>query len=221
MERRILRKRRRLPLILSGLALLLAACSLLFVGGSLRPALLAIAEAKVRADVARIMNDAVFASMDAEEAQAEWVTVHEGGDGVYLLETNTRELNLFASRTAERIHARIAVLGEQGITVPAGTVSGVDLFAGKGPDISVSFQPVGSVIGSFRSDFTDAGINQTLHRMFLHLTAEVEILLPGISHTVTVEAEVPIAENVIVGEVPNAYTNVANEEDLLNLIPEG
>jgi len=221
MEKRILKKHRRLPLILLGVTLLLASGSLLFVGGSLRPALLAIAEARMRTEVARIMNDAVFAGMNSEEAYVDWVTVHEGVDKVYLIETNTRELNLLAARTAERIHARIAVLGEQGITVPAGTVSGVDLFAGKGPDISVSFQPVGSIATSFRSDFTDAGINQTLHRVFLHLTAEVEILLPGVSHTVIVETEVPIAENVIIGEVPNAYTNVADEEDLLNLIPEG
>ena len=208
MEKRILRKRRRLPLILSGLALLLAACSLLFVGGSLRPALLAIAEAKVRADVARIMNDAVFASMDAEETQAEWVTVHEGGDGVYLLETNTRELNLFASRTAERIHARIAVLGEQGITVPAGTVSGVDLFAGKGPDISVSFQPVGSVIGSFRSDFTDAGINQTKHSLYLDVKVMMTAALPLERVSVELTTQFLVCETIFVGEVPQTVLQV-------------
>ena len=47
----------------------------------------------------------------------------------------------------------------------------------------------------------------------------MRVILPGESHTLTVEAEAPVAENIIVGDVPDAYTNVANEEDLLNLIP--
>ena len=47
----------------------------------------------------------------------------------------------------------------------------------------------------------------------------MEIVLPGVTKTAIIEAEVPIAENVIVGEVPSAYTNVASEEDMLNLIP--
>ena len=72
---------------------------------------------------------------------------------------------------------------------------------------------------SFESEFRSAGINQTLHRVNLHLTATVRVVLPGESLSLTVEAEAPVAENVIVGDVPGAYTNVANEEDLLNLVP--
>ena len=47
----------------------------------------------------------------------------------------------------------------------------------------------------------------------------MRVVLPGESLSLTVEAEAPVAENVIVGDVPGAYTNVANEEDLLNLVP--
>lgn len=216
--RRRIKKRRSL-LLIPGILLLFIMVSSLILGGGLRPALLAIAEANVSASVSRIMNDAVFSSMNTEEKYVQWVDVHEGENRVYLLQTNTKDLNLLASRTVEKIHARLATLGDQGISVPMGTVSGVSFFAGKGPPIQVSFRPVGSVTSSFRSDFTSAGINQTLHRVFLHLTAEVEIVLPGVTKTAIIEAEVPIAENVIVGEVPSAYTNVASEEDMLNLIP--
>lgn len=219
METRKRKKRRRLPLLLPALPLAAAVFFLLSAGGSLRPALLAIAESNIRASVARIMNDAVFTGMNGSAEYVEWVEVHEGDGRVYLLETNTRELNLLAARTVETIHSRIAQLGEQGISIPAGTVSGVTILAGRGPDITVSFQPVGSAQSSFRSEFTSAGINQTLHRVFLHMAVQVEILLPGVSHTTVVENDVAIAENVIVGDVPSAYTNVASEEDMLNLIP--
>ena len=73
---------------------------------------------------------------------------------------------------------------------------------------------------SFESEFRSAGINQTLHRIKLCLTATVRVILPGHSQSLIVSAEAPIAENIIVGDVPQAYTNVANEEDLLNLVPK-
>lgn len=51
------------------------------------------------------------------------------------------------------------------------------------------------------------------------MTASLKLVMAGVSETVTVQAEAAIAENVIVGDVPQVYTNVASEEDMLNLIP--
>ena len=45
------------------------------------------------------------------------------------------------------------------------------------------------------------------------------LILPGVTDTIQVSAEAAIAESIIVGDVPEVYTNVANEEDMLNLIP--
>ena len=64
-----------------------------------------------------------------------------------------------------------------------------------------------------------AGINQALHRITLELTGTIRIILPGRASSLSICARAPVAENAIVGDVPEAYTNVANEEDLLNLIP--
>lgn len=43
--------------------------------------------------------------------------------------------------------------------------------------------------------------------------------MPGIYELIRVSTEAAIAENIIAGEVPQVYTNVASEEDMLNLIP--
>ena len=47
----------------------------------------------------------------------------------------------------------------------------------------------------------------------------LRLILPGVTDTIQVSAEAAIAESIIVGDVPEVYTNVANEEDMLNLIP--
>ena len=190
-----------------------------YVNANLRPVLEGLAEARVQSVAAKAMNDAILDKLAANEGYDALIRVYADDMGVYLLQANNSKLNLLAAECANAAQQRITELGEQGVSIPVGTVSGVPLFAGKGPSIRLSFTPAGAVRSSFESEFRSAGINQTLHRINLKLTASVRVILPGQSHSLTVDAEAPIAENVIVGDVPDAYTNVANEEDLLNLVP--
>lgn len=192
-----------------------------YINANLRPVLAGLANARVQSAAARAMNDSILDILaNNGETYDELIKIHATESKVYLLQADSSKLNSLAADCAEAAQLRIAEMGEQGISVPIGTVSGIPIFAGYGPKIRLSFTPAGAVRSSFDSEFRSAGINQTLHRINLRLIATVRVILPGESHTLTVEAEAPIAENIIVGEVPNAYTNVASEEDLLNLIPD-
>lgn len=210
--------RRRLALFLCMLCGLVIAGSA-FLSHNMRPALAALAEARIRAIAARAMNDAILESMGDEETYAKLISVRENGDKVYMLQANTRNMNILAAACAEAAQDRIAEIGEQGISVPLGTVTGVSFFSGKGPGIRVSFTPMGSVQSQFNSDLHATGINQSLYRVNLKLTTSVRLIMPGVSQIVQVSAEAAIAESIIVGDVPEVYTNVANQEDMLNLIP--
>lgn len=214
------RKQRNLKLLLvPTLFLMLAIGIYIYLNANLRPALLGLAEARVRSITANAMNGAILDTFQDDDIYASLVDVHETDSSVYLLQANSGKINALASICAQAVQARITGLGEQGISIASGTITGIPLLAGRGPKLSVTFTPVGSVHTSFESEFRSAGINQTLHRINLHMSASVRIILPGISHTVNVTSEATIAESIIVGNVPNAYTNVANEEDMLDLIP--
>ena len=80
-------------------------------------------------------------------------------------------------------------------------------------------KPFGSVTADAVSSLRSAGINQCVYSVDLKLTAHIQIVLGGRAQTVEVTGVNPICQTVIVGEVPQVYTNVANEEDMLNLIP--
>ena len=69
------------------------------------------------------------------------------------------------------------------------------------------------------SRLASAGINQTLFTVELRLTARLRVFAAGRSEEIEAVAQLPVCSTVIVGEVPQVYTNVANEEDMLNLIP--
>lgn len=213
---RIFRRRAALFLcLLCGLAIAGAA----LLSHNMRPALAALAEARIRSIAARAMNDAILESMGDEDTYAKLLSVRENGEKVYMLQANTRNMNILAADCAEAAQNRIAEIGEQGISVPLGTVTGVSFLSGKGPGIRVSFTPVGSVQSQFSSDLQASGINQSLYRVNLKLTASVRLILPGVSEIIQVSAEAAIAESIIVGDVPEVYTHVANQEDMLNLIP--
>ena len=217
-RQKIRRSVQKAAILLLLLTVLLAA-SAAVLSINMRPAMTALAVARIRAAAARAMNDAILDSMGNENNYAKLIEVHESADRVYMLQANTHKMNILAADCAEAAQERIAQMGEQGISIPLGTVTGIAFLAGKGPGINVSFSPAGSVESEFRSEFVSSGINQTLYRVNLELTASVRLVMPGVSETVSVRAEAAIAESIIVGEVPGVYTNVASEEDMLNLIP--
>ncbi len=214
-----MRKRKR-KLAVCLLAVVLAAGGALwYMNAGLRPVLEGLASARVESAAARAMNEAILEVLSSEAA-VDLLSARESNQGhISLLTADPGKLNLLAADCAAAAQDRIMGMGEQGVSVPLGTLSGVPLLSGLGPRLSFRFTPVGMVQSSFRSEFRSAGINQTLHRITLQLTGTIRIVLPGRACSVTVTAQAPVAENVIVGDVPDAYTNVANEEDLLNLIP--
>ena len=67
---------------------------------------------------------------------------------------------------------------------------------------------------------TAAGINQTLHKIYIDVHAVVNIITPIDEPTITVKAEVLVAENLIVGDVPQFYFGGAVENGgFLDLTP--
>ena len=211
-------KKRRILLSVFCVIMLFAILFML-LSANMRPAMSALATARIKSIAAEAMNNAILDSMDDSSKYADLVESYENGDRVYMLNANTRNLNILAADCADKALELISSMGEQGISVPLGTITGIAFFSGKGPALKVYFTPVGSVQSAFNSKFVSSGINQTLYKVNLELTASVKLVMPGVAETIKVSAQAAIAESIIVGDVPQVYTNVTDEEDMLNLIP--
>ena len=213
-------KRIRKKLIASMLLLLvLFTGAFIYVNRSLRPVLEGLSKARVESVAAAAMNDAVLQILSREDNTGDLITIHEANGAVYFLQANSSKLNTLAADCAICAQEKIASLGEQGVSIPIGTVSGIPLFTGMGPNLVMKFTPAGAVQSTFSSKFTSAGINQTLHRITLTLKATVRIILPGDAYIVSIETQAPISESILVGSVPSTYTDVT-QEDMLDLIPD-
>ena len=82
------------------------------------------------------------------------------------------------------------------------------LLAGHGPTIHIKISSIGNVKTDLKSEFSAKGINQTLHRVYLQVECEVNILTPYNEIGQKITNQVLIAENVIVGKIPNTYYNL-------------
>ncbi len=222
MEESSVHRRRRRPIRLLILGICLTVCLLaailLLINHNMRPALAAIAEARITSLAVSAMNDAIMERMD-KGSYSSLITAYDNGSKVYMIQADTRQMNLLASDCCAAAQTRIAAMGEQGVSVPLGTISGITFLSGRGPGVKVTFTPVGSVQSDFESELVSSGINQSLYRVSIRLTSTIRLIMPGVSRSISVNAKAAVAESIIVGDVPQAYTNVANEEDLLNLIP--
>ena len=89
-----------------------------------------------------------------------------------------------------------------------GSFTGFKLLSGKGPGVPIRISSIGNVETDLRSEFTSQGINQTLHRVYLQVECQVSILTPYDDITEKIKNQVLIAENVIVGKIPNTYYNI-------------
>ena len=62
----------------------------------------------------------------------------------------------------------------------------------------------------FFSDFSEAGINQTLQTLKVKFTISLTILTTVGYESVDVDSDVMVAQNVIVGRVPETYVNLGH-----------
>lgn len=147
------------------------------------------------------------------------VTQMDAQGRVSMLRANTMRMNEIATKTALLAEKELNSIENQYINIPMGAALGIRFLAGYGPRIPVQILPIGAVQTNFDTEFVSAGINQTRHKIFLSLRTTVSLIIPTGSQLVEVNSTVPIAESIIVGEVPDSFVDVSDMEDMLNLVP--
>lgn len=213
------RRIRRAARIAVAVAILITA-AMLTLTVNLQPTALHLAQAKARALAADALNDAIAAIMDKNvDYDALMQTTYDASGKVSMLRANTMRMNELGSRIVLKAQSNLNAAASQLIRIPLGAATGIAILEGLGPRISVRMLPVGSVSTEFKTEFQSAGINQTRHKIYLEAVARVDLVLPNGAESIAIRTQVPVAESIIVGEVPDSYVDVADNEDMLNMIP--
>ena len=189
----------------------------------IRPNIINVCEYNSKAVTVSLIDDAINERLSILADGADYeqlVKLSYTSDGrIASIESNTNLINHIKNDMLSEINDRLMNGETENVDLSVGTLSGVPIFHGMGPTVSMSVEPKGYADAVFISEFTDAGINQTLHRMIMRTTVSVTAFIPMYSVETKVCGDFLIAETVIVGNVPESYTHVITEDkDIVDTI---
>lgn len=187
---------------------------------NIKPLLLAISEMRARTIAVQLINEAIISELTYKIKYDDLFIVRTDNDNrITMLQANTMAMNRIASETALNIQESLRQMGTKKVGIPLGSILGSEIFANFGPRLNIDILPMGTVIVDFITDFEEAGINQTRHKIYLAVNTQVRVVLPLVSDVVDVATRIPVAETIIVGDIPQSYIFVP-EDEFLNLVPD-
>jgi len=170
------------------------------------PYMASVSEYKARSVINVLINDAVQNAFLSGVFYDELVTVSKNQYGeIEAITTNAREVNILSSRIASDIQKKLNSKEKVLVKVPLGSLLGKTILYNTGPGIYLYITQNGAIETNFISEFTEAGINQTKHRLLLEIKTDIMIKTAFIKNTCNIVTTVPIAETIIVGKVPAIY----------------
>lgn len=214
-RKRSKRKKLFVALLIIG-AIIAAVC--IFIKSNVNPMIVTISNERIRALTTDAVSSSVLDVM-SENSSVEYLKVtRDDKQNIKSVDMNTAAINDLAQKITLSAQKRINKIGNDGIKIPVGSLSGVTLFTGLGPDINIKIYLVGSTQTQIISMFTSAGINQTLHRLYINIAGSVAVAVPGLPSTIKTSTQVLMSEMIIVGEVPPTYLHSSTVGDMLDLV---
>ena len=187
--------------------LLLAAVLLLLFRIRYHEVIRELAETQVKNSTSDLINDAIDKQIETGNIQYDRIVYFEKdlNGRITALKTNMSEVNRLKTCTLNIINDEILALDTSDIGIPLGSLFLPELFSGRGPVIPVQIISIRNSDAYFTSNFTAAGINQTLHQLSMSVLVDVSVLVLGETASFTVTSEVVVAETIIVGDVPDTF----------------
>ena len=179
----------------------------------IKPVLKTISSSKAKIIVSEVVNSAVMEDMAQNSSEYENITVIKTGSSGEVLSVSLAmcRVNELKSRINMLIQKKFSEFKEKTFYISLGTLLGWEILNGQGPEVPVKISSSGSVNSDFRSEFSGAGINQTLHRVYLQVHSRISVMLPGDSCVCETDSDILVSEVVIVGATPQMCTGVGQK----------
>lgn len=187
-----------------------------YIDKNIAPTVIAIAEIRARSVTSEAINDTIKNKIKRDINYNDLIFVKYDNEGkVTLMQANTILMNSIASEVALEVQEQLREISKSNIKVPLSNAFDTRLITL--PSISVQIIPQGSVAVDFATEFESSGINQTRHRIYIIVVTDIRIIVPLVSENIRIATNIPIAETIIVGDVPEQYINVP-KEGILNIV---
>lgn len=206
---------RRIICLLILFALLLAVSFLLF-RSKYHAVITALVQTQVKNATSDLINDAIDRQITNGTIHYDRMVYFEKDlEGkITALKTNMSEVNRLKTDLLNLINDEILAMDSDSLGIPLGSLIIPEIFAGRGPLIPVRIITIRNSEASFFSEFSQAGINQTLQKLNMQVSVDVAVLVLGNVDDFSISSQVVIAETVIVGQVPEMFLQTGGMYEL-------
>lgn len=168
------------------------------------PTVKLVADAQMRAEVTSTINKTIFEEYSKNFKYNDIIKFDKDSDGnIIMMTADTLKLSEIATLTVLKAQEELEVKSKVDIKIPMGYVTKNNILARFGPDVKIGMRPIGHITTRYISEFEDAGINQTRHKIYIETTTKVRMIMAASSSDLEIVNQIPIVETVIVGKVPN------------------
>ena len=166
-----------------------------------------LAETQIRNATSDLINDAIDQQIELGNIRYDRMVYFEKdlNGRITALKTNMSEVNRLKTNILNIINDEILAIDTDDLGISVGSLILPEIFSGRGPEIPVEILSIRNSDASFSSVFTEAGINQTLQQLNMHIYIDVSVLVWGKTDEFTVSSQVVVAETIIVGQVPDTF----------------
>ena len=161
----------------------------------------------------QVANEAIHNAISEVSIEAdkygELVEIFRNSDGeVQSLSLNSYAVNMLKSDISLRVLEYLNREDKYNIEVPLGNFFASEFLSGFGPKVVIRIIPFNVAAIDFESKFSQAGINQVLHKVVVKVNVNIGALLPGYEDICDVSSSAVISESVIMGAVPHTYFDI-------------
>ena len=210
----------RRPIRRLGVALIVLGCVIGLLGLTFfrcRPIMIAFADSQAVWEATQIANRTVARILqEYTDLCANTIEVVYADDQrIASVCTNTAAINTVRTAIAEAAMSSMEQVSSLSVAIPMGTLSGWHWLSGFGPLLTFPISFTATVISDVSSVLEAAGINQSIYRVLVHLEISIYVVSPGGRSTVGANVAYPMAEAVLLGEVPDNLTEVYGDDQSL------
>lgn len=123
------------------------------------------------------------------------------------IHADAQAVNTVQAVLLENVNAALEEARQSEFSVHIGTLTGSHLLTGRGAELPLRYIPLGSAEVALQSEFSSAGINQTIHTLTAEITIHAGCSVPLYAADSEQSYTYLLAETVIVGDVPALQWN--------------
>ncbi len=181
------------------------AAVLLFFEMRIKPISASVSEIQAKALAVELINESVYTSLEELDISPDELetVVYSDDRKVASVNSNTVLTNKLKNAVTLKIQESISNIKNRRVDIPLSLIFGWDVVIGNEPSVPINISLSGNVQSDFESSFEEGGVNQTVHKLSMKVSADINIIMPFGSSSATVETSVLIGETVIVGDVPS------------------